>query len=264
MTTTQSALNALKEKVGGHYDALPLLDVEYNYPEVQRVVLHLVQAEMASFSPPADQYLSSLPYPRLRFDSAPAFAASYESERARRNGSGSGSGISSGSESAHLDMRRYSVPAPREGSKDDKTATETETETKEIDVLAWRHAVNNARSQLEHQRNRLLNLELLASHGDEVWGLHVVSTQQAAQRVERLAAEAEREKHVLNSRRLSAQRAAAPALATLAGKRSEALVRVAQLHAAVASLEASHASSSRNGSSSRDTDAAAKRQRTGD
>ena len=60
------------------YDALPLLDSEYNHPVVQNAVLNLIEAEMKAFAPPKDNYLSSLPYPKLRFSNAPGFAQEYE------------------------------------------------------------------------------------------------------------------------------------------------------------------------------------------
>ena len=37
------------------------------------------------------------------------------------------------------------------------------------DSAAWTAAVNNAHAQLEHQGNRLTNLELLLKHGATAW-----------------------------------------------------------------------------------------------
>ena len=218
-----NALAQIKASMGSDYDALPLLDVEYNHPDVQRMVLELVQTEMASFAPPKDHYLGSLPYPKLRFSSAPAFAAEYERIRAAGGANSSSSG--SNSIEKQVDMTRYSVPAPAAGTAEAE------------DVQAWTSSVLNARAQLEHQRNRLVNLELASEHGETVWQQHVASVEASATRVTLLADGAEREKNAINSQRLSAQRACAPALAKIAGKRNEALSRVLALQTVVGGLE---------------------------
>ncbi len=41
--------------------------------------------------------------------------------------------------------------------------------TQRNDVDVWQSVLDNARSQLEHQGNRLLNLELLIKYGPNAW-----------------------------------------------------------------------------------------------
>jgi pre-mRNA-splicing factor SPF27 len=42
-------------------------------------------------------------------------------------------------------------------------------QSKQADVSAWTAAVDNAHAQLEHQLNRITNLELLLRYGDNAW-----------------------------------------------------------------------------------------------
>jgi pre-mRNA-splicing factor SPF27 len=40
------------------------------------------------------------------------------------------------------------------------------------DVQDWKQALDNAEAQLEHQGNRVMNLELLAQYGSKAWQVH--------------------------------------------------------------------------------------------
>ena len=72
-----------------------------------------------------------------------------ESERKR---------VEAGQELAGMDTTRYNLDPP--------------PPSKRNDVSAWRAAVDNAYAQLEHQYNRLLNLELLLKYGPAAWRAH--------------------------------------------------------------------------------------------
>jgi pre-mRNA-splicing factor SPF27 len=239
-TPTPSIVAALSEKIGG-YEALPLLDTEYNHPEVQHMVLRMIQEEMKAFQPPKDNYLTALPYPKLKFSNAPGFAQEYERIKGSQ-GSNVGGEINGDTYAMkkQVDMSRYNVPGPKGALKED--------------AQAWRSAVINARVQLEHQQNRLMNLELESEHGDPVWLAYLASLEGVATRASVLAEEALKEKRVINSQRLSAQRASAPTLSKITGKRSEALMRVLALQNAVCQLEAQN-------SHANDQDTASKRQK---
>jgi len=56
-----------------------------------------------------------------------------------------------------LDTTRYTLPDPA-----DPTSSEAE----------WERALNNARSQLEHQLSRQTNLQLLQQYGPNAWKVH--------------------------------------------------------------------------------------------
>lgn len=57
-----------------------------------------------------------------------------------------------------IDTSRYSLPHP---SDDDNSSIES-----------WEKAVDNARAQLEHQRGRLVNLQLVLKYGPASWRAH--------------------------------------------------------------------------------------------
>merc|ERR1711944_347495 len=57
-----------------------------------------------------------------------------------------------------LSMKRYELPTPPAG--------------KMTDVAAWNECVDNSMAQLEHQRTRITNLELMSEFGTEAWKIY--------------------------------------------------------------------------------------------
>ncbi|XP_072108056.1 pre-mRNA-splicing factor SPF27 isoform X2 [Mobula birostris] len=57
-----------------------------------------------------------------------------------------------------LSMKRYELPAPSSGQKND--------------ITAWQESVNNSMAQLEHQAVRIENLELMSQHGSNAWKVY--------------------------------------------------------------------------------------------
>lgn len=57
-----------------------------------------------------------------------------------------------------IDTSRYSLPQPLDDTMDS--------------IESWEKAVENARAQLEHQRGRLVNLQLLLKYGPASWRAH--------------------------------------------------------------------------------------------
>jgi pre-mRNA-splicing factor SPF27 len=58
------------------------------------------------------------------------------------------------------------------------------TKEKKHDVAAWKSAVDNAHAQVEHQRNRARNLELMSMYGTQAWkmrGGQLENVEKAAQ-----------------------------------------------------------------------------------
>ena len=106
-------------------------------PDPGDKVKALIEQEMGAMVP--RDYLAHLPAPpALDFPENPMLAAEM-----RR--------MEAGQRMQPLDVSRYEV-APPEGAL-------------QRDPSAWRAALANARSQLEHQHNRLANLELLGEYG---------------------------------------------------------------------------------------------------
>ena len=54
-----------------------------------------------------------------------------------------------------LDLARYALHPPSTSEANDP--------------LAWQKALENAQAQLQHQKNRILNLELLLKYGPDCW-----------------------------------------------------------------------------------------------
>lgn len=78
--------------------------------------------------------------------------------QAGRAGPG-GAGAEAGAGSRALCCpRRYELPAPSSGQKND--------------ITAWQECVNNSMAQLEHQAVRIENLELMSQHGCNAWKVY--------------------------------------------------------------------------------------------
>lgn len=141
--TAMDFMNAEYSEVNS---SLAYIDKEYENPQVKNAVHMLLQEEMRQFTP-SSSYLKHLPYPTLKFSNSIMLQAEYT--RVRDNGP---------STMDKLDTTRYTVDQPIVGL--------------EKDVQAWRGAVSNAKSQREHQINRIMNLQLAESHIGPLWLKH--------------------------------------------------------------------------------------------
>merc|ERR1711864_9513 len=69
-----------------------------------------------------------------------------------------------------LSMKRYELPTPPAG--------------KMTDIAAWTECVDNSMAQLEHQRTRILNLDLMLDYGAESWKQYNEVLQEMLNRVQ--------------------------------------------------------------------------------
>ncbi|GMF11069.1 unnamed protein product [Phytophthora lilii] len=122
-------------------DALGYVDAEYNSPQSQQQVQQLIRAEMATFAPPPDRYLGYLPPYSPRFGGS----ARLQSEFKR---------VAANVPLDAVDLNRYQVRAP--------------TGKHAADVAAWERAVSQLEVALEHQSNRVVNLELQQGYGTKL------------------------------------------------------------------------------------------------
>lgn len=66
-------------------------------------------------------------------------------------------------------LRRVRAKLPMQALDNTRYRLDPPPQTKRGDLGAWKAALDNANSQLEHQYLRILNQELLLKHGDKVW-----------------------------------------------------------------------------------------------
>uniref|UniRef100_A0A8C5CXP8 Pre-mRNA-splicing factor SPF27 n=1 Tax=Gadus morhua TaxID=8049 RepID=A0A8C5CXP8_GADMO len=122
-------------------DALPYFDQGYDAPGVREAAAALVEEETRRYRP-TKNYLSYL--------ATPDFAA-FETEIMRNEFDRLGAR----QPLELLSMKRYELPAPTAGQKND--------------ITAWQESVNNSMAQLEHQAVRIENLELMSQYGTNAW-----------------------------------------------------------------------------------------------
>ncbi|XP_074237324.1 pre-mRNA-splicing factor SPF27 isoform X3 [Saimiri boliviensis] len=147
-------------------DALPYFDQGYEAPGVREAAAALVEEETRRYRP-TKNYLSYLTAPDYSAFELPEHWLSLWRE----------SSYNSRSISYHTDimrneferlaarqpiellsMKRYELPAPSSGQKND--------------ITAWQECVNNSMAQLEHQAVRIENLELMSQHGCNAWKVY--------------------------------------------------------------------------------------------
>ncbi|EPZ34854.1 hypothetical protein ROZALSC1DRAFT_27342, partial [Rozella allomycis CSF55] len=118
-------------------DSLPYFDQEYEIPEIKSEVDRLIEKELANstFAPPE-------PVENLRFKDDSVLNSEFER-------------MDKGVEMSQLDMARYRLNVPKSKNKKE-----------------WIKAIENAYIQLEHQRIRATNLELLKAYGADAWNIY--------------------------------------------------------------------------------------------
>ena len=122
-------------------DALPYIDQGYDEPGVREAALALVEEETRRYRP-TKNYLEHLP--PLNLSSFETDLMKTEFER-----------LNSRQPMDTLSMKRYELPPPPPG--------------KMTDLQAWTECVENSEAQLEHQRTRIMNLDLMLDYGGGSW-----------------------------------------------------------------------------------------------
>ncbi|KAA1115397.1 hypothetical protein PGT21_035995 [Puccinia graminis f. sp. tritici] len=101
-----------------------------------------------------------------------------------------------------LDIERFNIPYP-----DDHTS-----------LKDWEDALSNAKSQLEHQRLRLINLDLIGKHGANHWKLSNFLVDQEISQLDKLVDHYKNEIDDVNRRRKAHQTDVGDRLTDLAQK----------------------------------------------
>jgi len=127
----------------GLVDSLPYIDTQLGTTEVAQQVKALIDEEMRHFEP--RDYLTTLPLPEEPFFSSDVL----RQEMAR---------IEEGRPLAGINTDRYKVDQPVGPSAEDH--------------VAWRKSAENVQMQLEYNRLRMTNLEMLERWGSRAWVAH--------------------------------------------------------------------------------------------
>ncbi|CAN8214726.1 unnamed protein product [Coccothraustes coccothraustes] len=125
-------------------DALPCFNQGYEAPGVRQGAVALGEEETQRYRP-TKNYLSYLPVHDY---------SAFETELMRNESER----LAAWQPLELLSMKRYELPAPSSGQKND--------------ITAWQECVNNSTAQLEHQAVRIKNLELRFQHGCNTWMLY--------------------------------------------------------------------------------------------
>ncbi|KAF6714544.1 Pre-mRNA-splicing factor SPF27 [Oryzias melastigma] len=151
-------------------DALPYFDQGYDAPGVREAAAALVEEETRRYRP-TKNYLSYLPMPEFSafevkaqtFETSlillelvyiPVLCFGFQTEIMRNEFER----LAARQPMDLLSMKRYELPAPTSGQKND--------------ITAWQECVNNSMAQLEHQAIRIENLELMSHYGTNAWKVY--------------------------------------------------------------------------------------------
>ncbi|KAG0056918.1 hypothetical protein BGZ83_002858 [Gryganskiella cystojenkinii] len=159
-------------------DALPYVDKQIDEPGMRSIVDKLVAAEMKRMPKPRDP--SSL-FPDIELFQTDELLQQ-ELERVRK-----GKPME-----PQLDLSRYQLETPTAAASSQPSSTPSSSASASTDTIMedasritpsaseelpegraiWQKALENANSQLEHQNQRILNLELVQKFGNNAWNVH--------------------------------------------------------------------------------------------
>ncbi|KAJ3092092.1 hypothetical protein HK102_010811 [Quaeritorhiza haematococci] len=198
-------------------DSLPYIDTEYNNEALRAEVERLVQEELAVLDK-SQATKSSLPETVELFANNELLRK--DLERVER-----------GEPLQAIDTVRFRLEAPPAPTSDDESSSEAF-------LQSWMQALDNARCQLEHQHNRLINLELLNKFGSNAWRLNTFQLEQAVKNVENELAEIRGAVLMLNKNRKIDQLKGGSTIRALEARWTELVQQVVQVDAANRAFEA--------------------------
>ena len=194
-------------------DALPYVDQQYNDPAMKAQVQALIAEELKTFKPSRD-YLEPWPMYEPTFEANPMLQAEWMR-------------VCDGQPMPKIDVSRYQLdPPPPSMQRDD---------------AAWQRSIDNAKSQLEHQATRILNLELMQQHGSKLWLAHLSQLEMTAVHLERADRALGEEIEAVNRKRKAEQERVGPELQRLEEEWVRRIKKNIELESQILSLQASKA-----------------------
>lgn len=216
-------------------DALPYVDKQIDEPGVRGMVDKLIASEMKRMPKPRDA--SSLGFPDIDLFSSNTLIQQ-ELDRVRR-----GKPMDPA-----LDLSRYQLDPPTSSTSTTSNATAANGSTETITPSAseelpegraqWLKALDNANTQLEHQNQRVLNLELVQKFGGNAWNIHNYQLEYDVSLLRKAVDEKKAEIMELNKLRKRDQMDVSESLQRLEAKWAEMISSTLQVEVASASLQA--------------------------
>ncbi|KAF9544112.1 hypothetical protein EC957_012407 [Mortierella hygrophila] len=219
-------------------DALPYVDKQIDEPGVRSMVDKLIASEMKKMPKPRDA--SSLGFPDIDLFSSNTLIQQ-ELDRVRRGKPMEPS----------LDLSRYQLDPPTSSSSTTTTTSNTTTPNGSTETITpsaseelpegrtqWLKALDNANAQLEHQNQRVLNLELVQKFGGNAWNIHNYQLEYDVSLLRGAVDKKKAEIMELNKLRKRDQMDVAESLQRLEGKWAEMISSTLQVEVASASLQA--------------------------
>ncbi|KAG0280129.1 hypothetical protein BGZ95_011204 [Linnemannia exigua] len=223
-------------------DALPYVDKQIDEPGVRSMVDKLIASEMKRMPKPKD--------PSTLFPDMDLFSSNtliqQELDRVRR-----GKPMDPA-----LDLSRYQLEPPSASTTSNNTssngsnsstttgggATETITPSASEELpegrAQWLKALDNANAQLEHQNQRVVNLELVQKFGGNAWNIHNYQLEYDVSLLRKEVDDKKAEIMELNKLRKRDQMDVAESLQRLEAKWAEMISSTLQVEVASASLQA--------------------------
>ncbi|KAG7390775.1 Pre-mRNA-splicing factor SPF27 [Phytophthora boehmeriae] len=191
-------------------DSLGYVDTEYNSQQSQQTVQQLIRAEMATFAPPTDKYLDYLP------DYSPSFGGRTRLQTEFKR-------VAANVPLDAIDMNRYQVKEP--------------TGKQQKDLQAWEKAVKQQKVAVEHQSNRVMNLELQQAYGTKLAKVRAAVVDGVKAQYERVVKETKAESDKINLSRQQEQTRNAAKLHNYQHRYNELLAKNAAIKRACAQQE---------------------------
>lgn len=158
-------------------DALPYYDKGYDEPGVRDAAQAMVEEETRRYRP-TKNYLEYLKTPDYHAFETDVMKNEFERLAARQP-------------MELLSMKRYELPTPPSGQKND--------------VTAWEECVKNSMAQLEHQAVRIENLEIMLEYGPNAWKLYNEQLVNMLQNIQKKLQDVKKEIQEINWRRKNEQ-----------------------------------------------------------